>query len=229
MCSHYQTLKDAELLLKKFGVRDNTAALGKYDMWPRYQGVFVRRPVEHDACDEAVPEREAVVGRWGLISTMTKPGGLDKAGKLSTFNARSETAPRSFTFSNAWRRAQHCIIPADSIFEPDHRPETKARFQTEKPVPTRFTRADGAPLGIAGIWDRYRDQAGQWQESYTMLTINADNDPLFRLYHQPGKEKRMVVILPEGAYGDWLTAPVEATRDLLVPIPSDKLVATPMK
>ena len=28
MCSHYQTLKDAELLLKKFGVRDKPAILG---------------------------------------------------------------------------------------------------------------------------------------------------------------------------------------------------------
>ncbi len=229
MCSHYQTLKDAELLLKKFGVREKPAAIGKYDMWPRYQGVFVRRPVEHDAGDEAVPEREAIVGRWGLISTMTKPDRMDKAGKLSTFNARSETAPKSFTFGNAWRRAQHCIIPADSIFEPDHREETKARFKTEKSVPTRFTRADGGPLGIAGLWDRYRNAGGQWQESYTMLTINADNDPLFRLYHQPGKEKRMVVILPEGAYGDWLTAPIEATRDFLIAFPSDKLVATPVK
>ncbi|MOA62186.1 hypothetical protein D3C78_1875300 [compost metagenome] len=44
MCSHYQTLKDAELLLKKFGA-SKPAPIGKYDMWPRYQGVFVRRPV----------------------------------------------------------------------------------------------------------------------------------------------------------------------------------------
>ncbi|MFD4839777.1 SOS response-associated peptidase family protein [Achromobacter sp. NPDC058515] len=92
MCSHYQTLKDAELLLKKFGTRDQRAAIGKYDMWPRYQGVFVRRPVEHDAGDEATPEREAAAGRWGLISATAKADGLDKAGKLSTFNARSETA-----------------------------------------------------------------------------------------------------------------------------------------
>ncbi|WP_447578278.1 SOS response-associated peptidase family protein [Achromobacter kerstersii] len=117
MCSRYQTLKDAELLLKKFGVT-RPGIPGKYDMWPRYQGVFVRRPVEHTAGDEAVPEREAIAGRWGLISAMTKADGLDKAGKLSTFNARSETAPKSFTFGNAWRRAQHCIIPADSLFEP---------------------------------------------------------------------------------------------------------------
>lgn len=60
MCSHYQTLKDAELLLKRFGVREKPPAIGKCDMWSRYQGVFVRRPVEHDAGDDTVPEREAV-------------------------------------------------------------------------------------------------------------------------------------------------------------------------
>ena len=142
MCSHYQTLTDAELLFKKFGVT-RPGLLGRYDMWPRYPGVFIRRPVEHDADDEAVPEREAVVGRWGLISAMTKVDGLDKAGKLSTFTARSETAAKSFTFGNAWRQAQHCIIPADAIFEPD--------WRSGAAVATRFTRADGAPLGIAGL------------------------------------------------------------------------------
>lgn len=55
--------------------KPNEPAGGKYDMWPRYPGVFIRRPVEHDAGDEAVPEREAVVGRWGLISAMTKADG----------------------------------------------------------------------------------------------------------------------------------------------------------
>ncbi|WP_313064792.1 SOS response-associated peptidase [Achromobacter animicus] len=220
MCSHYQTLKDAELLLQKFGVRSKPAAIGKYDMWPRYEGVFVRRPPEHDAGDDAVPEREAAAGRWGLISAMTRSGGLERASKLSTFNARAETAAGSYTFGNAWRRAQHCIIPADAIFEPD--------WTSGKAVATRFTRADGKPLGIAGLWDRYRDAAGHWQESYTMLTINADNDPVFSRYHQPNTEKRMVVILPEGAYGDWLTASAAHSREMLVPFPADMLTATPM-
>ena len=225
MCSHYQTLKDAELLLQKFGVT-RPGVLGKYDMWPRYQGIFVRRPSEHDAGDEAVPARESVVGRWGLISAMLKADCLDKASKLSTVNVRSETAAKSYTFGNAWRRAQHCIIPADAIFEPDWRPVYEGRSKTS--VATRFTRADGAPLGIAGLWDRWRDAAGQVQESYTMLTINADADPLFRDYHQADKEKRMVVILSEGAYGDWLTASADQSRDFLVPFPSDRLVATPL-
>lgn len=219
MCSHYTALKKQAQLEKYFLAR-GIPLPPKSDMWPRYAGPFIRRPPEHDAGDEAVPERESVVGRWGLISAMTKADGLDKAGKLSTFNARSETAAKSFTFGNAWRRGQKCIVPAEAIFEPD--------WRSGKAVATRFTRADGAPLGIAGLWDRYRDAAGQWQESYTMLTINADQDPLFRDYHQPNKEKRMVVILPEGAYGDWLTASADQSREFLVPFPSDKLVATPM-
>ncbi len=165
-------------------------------------------------------DRESVLGRWGLISSSTTPDSLVGAEKLSTFNARDDRVANAFTFRNAWRRAQHCIIPADAIFEPD--------WRSGKAVATRFTRADGAPLGIAGLWDRYRDATGAWLESYTMLTINADQDPLFRDYHQTGKEKRMLVILPEGAYGDWLTATAEQSRDFLVPYPHDRLVATPM-
>lgn len=218
MCSHYTALKKQEQLEKYFRSR-GIPLPSKSDMWPRYAGPFIRRPPEHDSGDEAVPERETVAGRWGLISGMTKPDALEKAGKLSTFNARSETAAKSFTFGNAWRRAQRCIIPAEAVFEPD--------WRSGKAVPTRVSRADGAPLGIAGLWDRYRDAAGQWQESYTMLTINATHDPIFGLMHKPDDEKRAVVILPEGAYGEWLTAPAEATRDFLNLYPADKLVAEP--
>lgn len=219
MCSHYQTLKDAELLLKKFGAANKPTGW-RYDMWPGYPGVIVRRPVEHDAGDEAVPEREAVVGQWRMIPPGTPSSKLEAANKKHTFNARSETAHRLWTFRNAWAKGQHCIIPADAVFEPD--------WRSGKSVPTRFTRADGSPLGLAGLWDRYRDEAGEWQVSYTMLTINADEDPLFRHYHKPDDEKRMVVILPEGAYGDWLEADAQSTRDFLVPFPAEKLIATPM-
>ena len=220
MCSHYQTLKDAELLLQKFGVRAPLVST-KYDMWPRYEGLFVRRPIEWDSGDEAVPEREAVIGRWGLISAATRPDAVDKAAKLSTFNARSETAAKSYTFGNAWRRAQRCIIPAQAIFEPD--------WRSGAAVPTRISRADGMPLGIAGLWDRWRDAAGHIYESYTMLTINADDDPLFSRYHRPNEEKRMVVILSEGSYQDWLRAPSEETRDLLGAYPALKLIADAVK
>jgi putative SOS response-associated peptidase YedK len=218
VCSHYTALKKAEQMERYFRARG--IPIPKSDMWPRYPGVFVRRPAEWESGDEAVPEREAVVGRWGLISAMTRPEKAKDAQKLSTFNARSESAAKSFTFGNAWRRAQHCIIPADAVFEPD--------WRSGKAVATRFTRADGAPLGIAGLWDKWRSPTGEWVESYTMLTINADQHPLFKDYHRPGDEKRMVVILPDGAYGHWLTASAADTMDFLNPYPAEQLVAEPV-
>lgn len=44
MCFHYQTLKDAELLLKKFGVT-RPGVLGDYNMWRPSPGVL--RPRTH--------------------------------------------------------------------------------------------------------------------------------------------------------------------------------------
>ena len=78
-----------------------------------------------------------------LISSRTGADGLAKAEKLSTFNARSETAAKSFTFGNAWRHGQHCIIPVEAVYEPD--------WRSGSAVATRFSHVDGVPLGIAGL------------------------------------------------------------------------------
>lgn len=215
MCSHYQSLKKADYLRRRFPHIKLPDEEWKWDMWPRYLGLLIRRPPELESGDEAVPPLEAVVGRWGLVSGMTRSDGLAKALKLGTFNARSETAARSYTFSNAWMKGQRCLIPAEYFFEPD--------WRSGKAVATKFVRADGEPMMIAGLWDRYRDASGSWQESYTMLTINADQHPLLRDYHRPGDEKRMVVILPEGAYEAWLNAVADQTADFLVQYPSERL------
>ena len=58
-----------------------------------------------------------------------------------------------------------------------------------------------------------------------MLTFNADLHALMRNYHKPGEEKRMVVVLPEGAYEDWLTAPVEQAMRFMMAYPVEGLAA----
>ncbi|CAD0264627.1 conserved hypothetical protein [Pseudomonas veronii] len=58
-------------------------------------------------------------------------------------------------------------------------------------------------MGIAGLWEQWRNPGtGETVHSVTMLTINSDNHPFIRNYHKPEDEKRMVVILPQGLYGD---------------------------
>jgi putative SOS response-associated peptidase YedK len=185
------------------------------DMWPKYQGTFIRRPPEADSGDEAVPPREAQVGRWGLVPWNTTDAARQL--KLSTFNARVESVGQSLTFGAAWRRAQHCIIPADAIYEPD--------WRTGRHVPTRIARADGEPLGIAGIWDRWDSPTGAML-SYTMLTINADEHAFMCKYQRRDDEKRMVVILPEEEYEAWLNAPARSSMDFMRQCPPAELVAT---
>ena len=203
MCSHYQAIKDRERYFRKFGVFPPPHEYIE-DMWPKYQGTFVRCPPEAVSGDEAVPVREAQVGRWGLVPWNTRDAAQQL--KLSTFNARAENVANSFTFGGAWRRAQHCIIPADAIYEPD--------WRSGRHVPARIARADGEPLGIAGLWDRWDSPAGPML-SYTMLTINADRHAFMCRYQRPDDEKRMVVILRPDDYEAWLAAPAAASMDFM--------------
>ena len=93
----------------------------------------------------------------------------------------------------------------------------------------RIQRADGEPVGIAGLWDAWRDRvSGEIVRSFTMLTVNADDHPLMRRFHKPGDEKRMLVILPEAQYGEWLEAPPERSMAMMRQYPASRLVAEPV-
>lgn len=58
-----------------------------------------------------------------------------------------------------------------------------------------------------------------------MLTINATEHDLMQNFHRTADEKRMVVILPEASYGDWLDAPPSQNMDFLRQDPTDRFVA----
>lgn len=110
---------------------------------------------------------------FGLIP----PWAEDAKIARSTYNARAETIGEKPSFRGAWQRGQHCIIPADAIYEPC--------YETGKAVRWRIERGDGKPMGIAGLWERRLKDDGLSSWSMTMLTINADNDPVFRRPHKP--------------------------------------------
>ena len=66
MCSHYEGVRDAQVLRKVFQV-EPPADLGKTDLWPGYPGLLIRRPREKDSGDDAAPDREALPGLFGLV------------------------------------------------------------------------------------------------------------------------------------------------------------------
>lgn len=211
MCSHYDPQTDPVRLRTYFGVDDIPMGL-KASLWPGYHGPFVRKHEFADVGDEAVPFRELLVGSFGLIPHWSKDATIARR----TYNARSETVHEKPSYRDAWRLARHCIIPAEAIYEPD--------WRSGKAVATRITRADGKPMGIAGLWSAWKGPTGDVTHSFTMLTINADDHAFMRQYHKPEDEKRMVVILDEGDYDAWLAAPAIQGRNFLRQFPADNLV-----
>lgn len=212
MCSHYDPLTDPTRLRTFFGVEGLPAGM-KPSLWPGYSGPFVRKHEFADVGDEAVPFRELLTGSFGLIPHWSKDATIARR----TYNARSETAHEKPSYRDAWRQARRCVIPAEAVFETD--------WRSGKAVATRISRADGRPMGIAGLWAVWTDPAGLLTHSYTMLTVNADDHPFMRRYHKPDDEKRMVAILDERDFDAWLGAPVSETRAFLRQFPSDGLAA----
>lgn len=218
MCAHYENVPAPNWFPDFFGSEPPDSP-GKLDLWPGYLGSFVRRSsdlAETRADERAeVAKRETRNGLFGLLPHWA----ADEKLARSTYNARSETVASKPSFRDAWRKARHCIIPAIAIYEPD--------WRSGKAISTRIERADGRPMGIAGLWDAWRKPDGSWLLSYTMLTINADGHSLMSHFHKPADEKRMVVILPESSYEGWLDASANESTDYLHPFPAADLVAIP--
>jgi putative SOS response-associated peptidase YedK len=186
----------------------------KAETWPGYEAPFVR--MHRGAL-------EASLGRFGLVPWWTKPEGV-KAASRYTYNARSETVAQKPSYRDPWKRHQFCVIPALAFYEP--------RWDSGKPVRWRIERADREPLAIAGIWERWRpkeataqDPEEQVVESFSMLTLNADDHELMRQFHEPGEEKRMVAILEEKDIEAWLNADAKDAASFIRPYPAELLTA----
>lgn len=188
------------------------------DVFPRSQGWFIRSGARRPG-----GSRELVKGQWGLIPVFAKSANLP----YSTNNARSEELEAKASFKQPWARGQRCIIPVSVFWEPC--------WETGKNVWWRFERADGHAFGLAGLWNTWVDQTtGEVVESYTMLTLNADQHPLMSRMHKPdpklpstAQDKRMVVALEPDVWDTWLEAPTSRARTLIQQAPSSVFLAQP--
>ncbi|MFD1894961.1 SOS response-associated peptidase family protein [Ottowia beijingensis] len=206
MCNRYVTPDEAEIERAWHIGGRNPVRWWDEVVFPRGRGVFIRRAV-HDAAYS----RELVAGQWGLIPHFAKSAKLP----YSTNNARSEELAAKPTYRTPWAKGQRCIIPADSFDEPC--------WETGRNVWWRFRRADGAPWGLAGLWNTWTDRAtGEVHESYTMLTLNADHHPLMSRMHKPdpklppdSQDKRSVIPIESSDVDQWLAGTMAEAQELL--------------
>ena len=165
-----------------------------------------------------------VVGRWALIPWFAKEVKL----KFLTNNARSEELTEKASYKDPWKRGRRCIIPAASFDEPN--------WETGKNIWWEFSRADGTPWGLAGLWNAWTHKTtGEVHESYTMLTLNADHHELMRRMHKPDlkvgpgdQDKRSVIPIEASDVDQWLAGTVEEAKQLLRLSPAEMFVAGPI-
>lgn len=216
MCTRYIS-PDAAAIERHWQVGRDSAWRG-LQLFPHSSGPFVRA-----ARDASAPERELVIGQWGLIPWFAKAAKLGYA----TVNARFEEIATKASYKDPWRHGKRCLIPAESFDEPC--------WETGRNVWWRFRRADGAPLGLAGLWNTWTDRdSGERIESYTMLTVNADWHPLMARMHKPDpkrapdrQDKRSVVPIEIEDVDAWLHAPPQQAAALVRTPAPDVFVAAP--
>jgi len=226
MSTHYETLPPASPYREVFGVAPPMEATERH-MYPRKTGHFIRAVPAEPSLTElpspeaAPPARELVAAQWGLVPHWVKSASDAKLRATKLVNAKSETVSTTRAFHDAWIKGQRCIVPMAAFFEDD--------FRGGKALPTRISRIDGQPMGVAGLWARWTGAEGETILSYTLLTVNANNHALLRRYHQPGAEKRMPVVLNEGAYGAWLTVRMEKAKEFMRQYAPNWLAANPVE
>ncbi len=227
MSDRYESVQIASLYAEAFHVAAPDSPVGR-EIWQRQPGVFIRagQPQAAEATGgeepaRAILPRELVVGQFGLVPNWVKSTSEAKLRSAKLVNARSETVTTSNNFRDAWMNGQRCIVPMMAFHEDD--------WRSGKAVPTRIARVDGKPMGVAGLWERWMGPEGEAVISYTLLTVSANSHALMHRYQQPGNEKRMVVILNEGAVDAWLSARPEKAKEFMRAYPANWLTANPIE
>ena len=202
MCGRYYRRSDAKQLADSFHIPVSEES--SFPIVPGYNiAPTTVQPVIRQNRDTL--QREMVPMRWGLVGFRSSGPGW----KRSTFNARCE----SLESSGLWRTPFHrhrCIVPADGFYE----------WQKPTREAWRFALASDQTIGLAGLWDAWKDPAtGSWLQSFAIITVPANE--LMSPVHD-----RMPAILQTHEYDRWLDREeVERVpKDLLRPFESHRMV-----
>jgi putative SOS response-associated peptidase YedK len=203
MCGRFTlTYPDAHLLAEELGV--------PVESLPReYQPRYNIAPTDDHLILRIKNEvREVLPAKWGLVNSWAK----DAKSAAKQINARSESAATRPAFREAFEK-RRCVVPSDGFFEWD-----RSAGQRQ---PYWFHRKDGGPVLMAGLYESWQKQPGEWVRTFTILTTDANN-VVARLHD------RMPVVLDEKDADYWMFGTSDTTklRALLKPAAESALVAT---
>jgi putative SOS response-associated peptidase YedK len=202
MCGRFASVLPPELIARLFRTRGelpNTAA--SWNVAPTQRAMVVRRhPTDG--------ERRLDALSWGLVPHFTR----DLKAARRPINARSETAASSGMFRGALA-SRRCLVPADAFYEWLPLPDGKQPFA--------IARQDGEVLAFAGLWESWRDPAGEILRSFAILTTAANAE-------MAALHDRMPVVLEPADWPAWLGESESDPPGLCRPAPDGTLRLWPV-
>ncbi|EWT00493.1 hypothetical protein N865_14945 [Intrasporangium oryzae NRRL B-24470] len=170
-----------------------------WNMAPSKQApvVLTRAPREPEQAD-AEPVRQLRLLTWGLVPAWAK----DTKMGLRMVNARAESVLGKGAFAKA-ALSRRCIVPADGWYEWQVSPTAVDPKGKPRKQPFFVHRADGAPVGFAGLYEFWRDRElpdgdpNAWLTTFTIITTAAD----------PGMDRihdRQPLVLEPEQWEHWL-------------------------
>lgn len=140
--------------------------------------------------------------KWGLVPHWAKDL------KAMQINARSETAATTPAFRDSFAR-KRCLIPADGFYEWETTDAGR--------IPHWIFRADGYPVGFAGLWATRQVEEGEWVRTCAILTTESQG------VVAPLHDRMPIALAPE-QWSSWLDRDLtdaDAAHSLLVRIDDD--------
>ena len=202
MCGRYAITMPPE------AVREWFRTYGEIPNWPVYYnaGPTTALPVLRQNKEG---QRVLSLLTWGLVPYFSKDGKLS----YSTINARAEGVRTAATYREPFVR-RRCLVPASGYFEWTGR-------KTDR-QPNYFTRADGKPMALAGLWDRWRSKdKSETKETFTIITTAPSK--FAAQWHD-----RMPLILEPDTWDAWLAGDPDAAAAVMTPANEDVLVSRPV-
>ncbi len=202
MCGRYASSRDARDLASTFEVEEPVE-----QVLPPSWNVAPTDPVY--AVLQREQARQLRVLRWGLVPSWAK----DAKGAARLINARQETVTSKPAFRAAYAR-RRCLLPADGYYE--------WQVDGTRKQPWFLSRADGAPLAMAGLYEVWSPPEGERLWTCTVITTSAA-DELGHIHD------RTPLLVPPSDWDRWLDPAVEDPgQHLLVPAVDGALEAWPV-
>ncbi|WP_349409492.1 SOS response-associated peptidase [Pseudalkalibacillus sp. SCS-8] len=178
MCGRFTLTAEIDLLMDWFEIDEWASDL---EFQPRYN---IAPSQDILAIVGYEGKRRAGFLKWGLVPFWAKDPSIGN----KMINARAETVPEKPSFKHAFQK-RRCIIPADGFYE------WKKEGKQKQPKYIRMK--DAQPFGLAGLWEKWKNENGNTIHTCTILTTEPNE--LMEDIHN-----RMPVILQKEDYSKWL-------------------------